>query len=110
MDDDPGRMGATKSPGPLFAEPSFTMRRLEVIWALRVCSTAGFDRLTLLLATVELVVCTALTWRAFRAKAGIARVSMAYLPTQQACRFPRNAEMPSWASAAREFMLITSLA
>src|SRR6516162_2044809 len=37
-------------------------------------------------------------------------LDVAYLPAQQACRFPINAEMPSWASAASEFMLITSWA
>jgi hypothetical protein len=36
--------------------------------------------------------------------------SASYLPTQDGCRFPKNAEIPSWASAARVFMLITSLA
>jgi len=36
--------------------------------------------------------------------------SVVYLPAQQAGRFPKNAEMPSWASAASEFMLMISLA
>jgi hypothetical protein len=35
---------------------------------------------------------------------------MLYFPVQQARRFSRNAEIPSCASAASEFMLITSLA
>jgi hypothetical protein len=33
-----------------------------------------------------------------------------YLPIQQAALFPRNAEIPSWASAAMEFIDMTSLA
>lgn len=47
---------------------------------------------------------------ASRKDARAQRINVAYLPAQQACRFPKNAEMPSWASAASEFMLITSLA
>jgi hypothetical protein len=33
-----------------------------------------------------------------------------YFPAQHAARFPRNAEIPSCASAAMEFMLMISLA
>ena len=33
-----------------------------------------------------------------------------HFPVQQATRFSRNAEMPSWASCANEFMVITSFA
>ena len=33
-----------------------------------------------------------------------------YSPVQQGGRFSRKAEIPSWASAAREFMVMTSLA
>jgi len=39
-----------------------------------------------------------------------AALRMSYFPVQHARRFSRNAEMPSWASAARAFMLITSFA
>jgi hypothetical protein len=36
--------------------------------------------------------------------------SLFYRPVQQAALFPRNAEIPSWASAAMEFIDMISLA
>ena len=45
-----------------------------------------------------------------RALLAFAGAGFGYFPLQQGFRFCRNAPMPSWASPASAFMLITSLA